>query len=225
MKWFSRKKSLLGLLLLLGANFCFSQNPQIYFYENELDLSVPLESLWSMGIAVGNRGMLQERLGGEKISGYQHEHLELTHFTNYQVKESVVLSLGLRYRFEELFNAAETDEFRIIEQLEFEPLQSSLSHRFRLEQRFRENTAHRIRYKIEYSAPLDQNYTLGLGTEALYAVSRQSKPEAEQRFSFGIENTYFRNFDLELGFEYRMEDYAAELAHEFFVITGIGISL
>lgn len=226
MNSFSRKKfTLLGLLLFLGANFCYSQNPQSYFYENEVDLYLPLDSLWSMDIGVGNRGMLQESLDGEKISGYQHEHLELNHFTNYLAKKNIVLSLGLRYRFKELFDAAETDEFRIIEQVQLESVNSSFSHRFRLEQRFRENTIHRIRYDVAYSTPTSQNFALGIGTEAIYAVSNKLKPEAEQRFSIGFENSSFEDIELELGFEYRMENYARHLAHEFFMITGIGISL
>ena len=226
MEFFSRKKvTLLALLIFLGANPCFSQNAQVYFYENEVDLFVQLDTLWSMDIGAGNRGMLQERFNGEKISGYQHDHIEFNHFTNYRAKEAVVLSLGLRYRFREVFDAAETDEFRIIEQVEIEPVGSSLSHRFRLEQRFRENTIHRIRYDIAHTTPLGRNFALDIGTEAIYAISRQLKPEAEQRFSIGMENSSFQNAKLALGFEYRMENYVRDLAHEFFVITGVTLDL
>ena len=76
---------------------------------------------------MGNRGMLQERLDGENITGYHHEHIELNHFTNYQAKESVVLSFGLRYRFREIFDSAKTDEFRIIEQVKLEPFNTLIS--------------------------------------------------------------------------------------------------
>ncbi len=221
------RKKIVTLLILFfaGSNLIYSQQPKSWFYENEVDLSVPLDSLWSMGIGVGNRGMLQERLDGEKISGYQHEHIELNHFTNYRTSASTVISLGLRYRFREIFDSAKTDEFRIIEQVELEPLNSSFSHRFRLEQRFRENTIHRLRYDIAYSTPISKNFAFSVGTEALYAVSKTLKPEAEQRFSIGLENSSFRNLELALGFEYRMENYARELAHEFFVITGVALSL
>ncbi|HER40704.1 MAG TPA: DUF2490 domain-containing protein [Salinimicrobium catena] len=220
-----KKIIILTILFFVGLQLTYAQQPHSWFYENEADLSVPLNSLWSMEIGVGNRGMLQERLDGEKISGYQHDHVELNHFTNYKTKKSVVLSLGLRYRFRELFDSAETDEFRIIEQVELEPVNSSFSHRFRLEQRFRENTIHRVRYDITYSIPMNENFALGVGTEALYAVSSKQKPEAEQRFSIGLENSFFENLELELAFEYRMENYARDLAHEFFVITGVSVSL
>ena len=215
----------LAILFFAGLNLTYSQQPQSWFYENEFDLSVPIDSTWSMDIGVGNRGMLQETLDGEKVTGYQHEHIELNHFTNYRAKESVILSLGLRYRFREIFDSAQTDEFRIIEQVKLEPINSSLSHRFRLEQRFREYTIHRFRYNIAYLTPLSKNFTLSVGTEALYGISSQVKPEAEQRFSLSIENSFFQNLELELGFDYRMENYARNLAHEFFVITGINYAL
>ncbi|MCC8360403.1 DUF2490 domain-containing protein [Salinimicrobium sediminilitoris] len=221
------KFKLLILLLFstLGSNLVYSQNPKSYFLENEVGLSIPAEGKSSLDVGVGSRGMLQETFDGEKIFGYQHEHLELNLFTNYATSKSTIFSLGLRYRFTDIFDSSETDEFRIIEQLELEPVNLSFSHRFRLEQRFRENIIHRIRYELAYSAPINQYLSFGIETEALYAISSQLKPEAEQRFSIGLENSSLKNIELELGFEYRMEDYAGDLAHEFFIVTGINYAL
>lgn len=228
MPHFLRRKSvLLGILLFFVWNFALAQNSESYFYENEFDVSVPLKDKWSMGIGIGNRGMLQERFNGDQIFGYQHEHIEINHFTNYGISNSVVVSLGLRYRFREIFDAAETDEFRIIEQIEIAPANSAipLSHRIRLEQRFREHTIHRIRYDLGYSRSISEFFSIGAGTEAIYAVSSDLKPEAEQRFSIGLENNSFENVELGLSFEYRMENYFRDLAHEFFIMTGVSLSL
>ena len=214
-----------GFLLILGSQSGLGQNSESYFYENELGLSIPLKDRWSMDVGFGNRGMFQERQDGEKISGYQHEHLEINHFTNYSVQKSVVLSLGLRYRFRELFDEANTDEFRIVEQVGFAPASSALSHRIRLEQRFRENTIHRLRYELGYTKTLSSIFALGLATEALYAVSAHTGPEAEQRFSVGLENSSFRDLELELALEYHLENYLRDLGHEFYLITGVSLSL
>lgn len=222
---FRSKISAFVMLFFMGSGFVYSQQVNSYYYENELEISVPIKNQWSMDIGLGNRGLLQERFAGEKISGYQHDFLEVNHFTNYLARESVVISLGLRYRFSELFDAAETNEFRIIEQVELNPVTSPLSHRFRLEQRFREHTIHRMRYELSFSRGINENFSLGAGTEAIYAISADLKPEAEQRFSLGLENTSFENIELELTFEYRMEDYLRELGNEFFIITGIAFSL
>ena len=219
------KITLFLFFLLTSNNLAFTQNTQSYFFENEFEVSLTLVNRWSMNFGVGSRSMLEERFDGERIFGYQHEHLELNHFTNYQTNESLLLSLGLRYRFKEIFNPIETNEIRIIEQIKFVPINSSLFHRLRLEQRFRKNTIHRLRYDISYWFPLDQNFSLTLGTEALYAISSQLKPEAEQRFSIDLEISALKDLELELGFEYRIENYSQDLEHEFFILTGMSLNL
>ncbi len=123
---------LLIIFLLIVMNRGYSQNLQSYLYENEFVFHVPLKEKWSMDFGLGNRGMFQERKSGEIISGYQHEHLEIENFANYQAGKTLILSLGMRYRFKELFNSSESDEFRIIEQLKFELLNLSLTQRLRL---------------------------------------------------------------------------------------------
>ncbi len=208
-----------------GLNLMYAQDPQSWLYENEFEVSIPVQERWSMEVGFGNRGLLQERADGKKTSGYAHQHVELNYFNNYKLQEATVLSLGLRYRFKELFDADETNEFRIIEQLELKPLNSALSHRFRLEQRFREEVTHRARYKMEFSRALNNIFSFETATEAIYAITVHEKPEAEQRFSIGIENSSFNNLDLGLTLEYRMEDYARNLAHEFFIATGLSLSL
>ena len=220
-----RNSFLLLIFFFAGGSLIYSQSSKSYYLENEFGVFIPVKGKWSFDVGVGSRGMLQERFDGERISGYQHEHLELNYFTNYQKSETLVFNLGLRYRFRDLFDPAETDEFRIIEQAEFEPAGSPLSHRLRLEQRFRENTIHRLRYDIAYSTSINREFALSLGTEALYAIAVNLKPEAEQRFSIGLENSSFQDLELELGFEYRMENYLRDLAHEFFLITGVTLNL
>lgn len=225
--FFRKKMIVLGLFIFLCGPYAFSQNSKSYFYGNEFDLSLPVKSGWSMNIGAGYRGMLQERIDGEKISGTQDEHLDMNHFTNYDSSESLVLSLGLRYRFKELLDPSGTDEFRIIEQVQLDPVNSNLrlSHRFRLEQRFREHTEHRIRYQVGYSRTINGPFNFIVGAEALYAVSADRKPEAQQRFTLGLENSSIEGLELELSFEYRMENYARDLAHEFFLITGLNFAL
>lgn len=214
------------LIFALGVQNIFSQNTYSYFYENEFDIEFPIAKGWSIEAGLGNRGLLAE-VEEEENSGYEHQHIEVSQFTHYKSSEDIVLSLGLRYRVKDIFDPSETNEFRIIEQLEFEPAKQGLplTHRFRLEQRFREVTVHRGRYELALSKPINDIFAYSVATEALYAVSAHLKPEAEQRFSIGIENTSFKNLELELTFQYRLEDYARNLGHEFFLITGVSLEL
>ncbi|MCM8570840.1 DUF2490 domain-containing protein [Gramella jeungdoensis] len=221
-----RKKIILQIIFLfIVVNVGYSQNSKSYFYENEFDFSLPLKGKWSMDFGFGNRGMFQERNAGKIVSGYQHEHLEMKHFTTYQASELIGISLGAQYRFRELFDSSKEDEFRLTEQVEIQSANSPLSHRFRLEQRFREHIIHRGRYDIAYSMPLNQYFSWTLGTEALYAISSQLKPEAEQRISLSLANSYFQDLELGLSLEYRMENYTRNLDHEFFIISGLTIDM
>jgi hypothetical protein len=219
------RTAVLIVFIFSGLNLAYAQDQQSWFYENEFDVSIPVQEKWTMEVGVGNRGLLQERENGEQVSGYEHQHLELNYFANYNLREASVLSLGLRYRFKELFDDSETNEFRIIEQLELKPLNSALSHRFRLEQRFREEVTHRGRYELGFSTPINDELSFEAATEALYSVTVHFKPEAEQRFSIGLKNSSFKDLDLGLSVEYRMENYARDLAHEFFLGTGVSLSL
>jgi len=214
------------LFIAFGSLDGFSQNPVSYLYENEFDLIIPINKTWSMEAGLGNRGLFAEVENGE-TSGYQHQHIEINHFTTYRSSNFLVLGLGLRYRFKDIFDQSETDEIRIIEQVELESANPVLpiSHRLRLEQRFREQTVHRLRYELEISKSINDVLSWSAATEALFAVSAHLKPEAEQRFSIGLENTSIPNIEFELTMQYRLEDYARNLAHEFFIITGVSLAL
>lgn len=204
-----------------GSGFLHSQNPHEFYYENEFNLEIPTETAWAFEVGLANRGLLMERLEGEQISGYQHEHIEFNQFTLYSTSENLTLALGLRYRLRNIFDPGETDEFRIIQQLEYEPPSSTLNleHRLRIEQRFREATFFRTRYELEGSYPLNNYFDIGAATEALYAVSPSLKPEAEQRFSIRFINSSMNKLEIELIFQYRMENYTRNLENEYFVIT------
>ena len=221
------KPVLISVLLTFVSAVTYSQAPNLYFYENEFDLNFGIKEKWSMDIGFGNRGMLAEREGGAKVSGYQHEHIELNQFTNYNPSEALMLSLGLRYRFKELFDNSETNEFRIIQQVEYEPGKGlwPVSHRLRLEQRIREDFIHRLRYELGVSKELSEVFSLELSTESLYSVASGLKPEAEQRVALGIENKYFNNLEIEVNFEYRMENYVRDLVYEFFIVTGFTLGI
>lgn len=218
------KFSLSFIFLLLTSNISFSQDhPVSYFYENEFNFSIPLKNKLSMDIGLGNRGMILSQSASERISDYQHQHIEIEQFTNYQIKEYLVGSIGAKYRFREMFSTSKVDEFRLMEELELQA-NSIWSHRIRLEQRFRKNTTHRARYNIEYSTPIRKDWTFILGTEFLYSISKRLKPEAEQRFSAGIETSVFKDINLGVNAEYRMENYARDLSHEVFLVSSFELN-
>ncbi|HET8885008.1 MAG TPA: DUF2490 domain-containing protein [Salinimicrobium sp.] len=216
------------IVLLLSHTFVFAQHPHSFFGEFEFELEIPTETKFSFEVEAGARGLFLETYDGEKSTDYTHQHFEITQFTKYQHTEAIEFALGLRYRMKEPFDDGDPDEKRIIEEIEYEPVNSTigLSHRGRLEQRFRgEEFIFRLRYQIGASKPLNETFSLGVSTEALYGVSTIDKPEPEQRFAIELENSGFKNVELGVGFEVRLENYVLDLGYEYFFATKVKISL
>lgn len=223
----SLSRTLFLFVLLFGSQEILAQNPHEFFWEPDFKINVSTESRWAYSFGIANRGLLAERFDGEKISGYENQHIELNQFTKYNIGENSALSLGFRYRFRETFDDSRHDEFRIIQQFNYSHSNSAigLSHRARFEQRFRNETIFRLRYQIGISRPLNEVFSIGLSTEALYSMSRNSKPGAEQRFNIGIDNTSFKNVELSFGFSYQMAEYNISLVNEYFFLTGVALDL
>lgn len=211
---------------LLGSS-AKAQTPKSYFWETEVDLELPSEGKWMFTFGAGNRYLFAEELEGERVSENLQQHIELNHFTTYNSSNKLTLSLGVRYRFREIFEATNENEFRIIEQLEYIHKNTFLTpqHRLRFEQRFRETTSYRLRYQLEVSQPLNAEFTLGFSTEFLYSLAQKYRPEAEQRFGINLENYSFKNPELSLGLELRREDLTGRQGTEFFLITGAVLRL
>lgn len=205
-----------------------AQTTHSYFWESEFEISFQSDSLWSHSFGIENRGLFSELQDGEEITGAQNEHFQLEHFTGYQFNSKSTFSLGLRYRFREVFNESNYDEIRLMQQLEYSTSGEILEwmHEVRLEQRFRVvETIHRLRYEIGAGKALNNDFSLQAFTQALYAVSPQSRPEAEQRFTLQIENNSFTDLEIEFGIEYRMADYFYNTGHEFFLFTGVSLNI
>ncbi|WP_324719842.1 DUF2490 domain-containing protein [Salinimicrobium sp. HB62] len=219
--------SILILTCLLLGSSANAQTPKAYLWETEFDLELPSRGNWGFTFGAGSRYLFAAEVEGETVKENIQQHLELNHFTAYNSSESLTISLGLRYRFREVFEEALQDEIRIIEQLEYSHLNAFLSpeHRIRFEQRFREATIFRLRYQFGVSQPLSPDSSLGLSTEFLYSMANDNRPKIEQRFGLELENSSVRNLELSLGVEYRRDDLTGFPGTEIFLITGAVLQL
>lgn len=216
------------LICALSSLSARSQTPSSYFFEPGFSLGFESSEKWSHSFALSNRTLLTQRLDGEEISGAENEHIDLDHYTKYKTSASTAVSLGIRYRFRELFNDEKYDELRFIQQLDISHPESALDlgHRFRAEQRLKNIvTEHRFRYRFGGSKDLNEVFALGLATEALLSIAREAKPSLEQRFILELANTSFEDLEISLALDYEMADYNNELEHEFFLLTGVALKL
>lgn len=232
MEYSSSKKVFLKTLFFLlftvsGIYFANAQDSHSVLLEPEFNVILQSEKPWSYSFGIAKRGLIKEVYEEEKISNYRTEHIEINHFTRYSFSSKFNISLGARYRFEEVFDDTGYDELRFIEEVEYEHSNWRFQpeHRFRLEQRIEEILSHRIRYQLGISQPVTKDFAVNLSTEALYTVASNRKPEPEQRFEIGLENTSFEKLELSLGLEYRLDNYIREPQREYFILTGATLNL
>ena len=216
------------LVCVLSSFTGHAQTPSYFFWEPEFSIGFESSEKWSHTFGIADRALLSGYQDGEQIAEFQNEHLELNHFTQYKTGANTSVSLGLRYRFKELFEESSYDELRFVEQFKVSHPNSDLGlgHRIRVEQRFKNIiTEHRFRYQFGGSKDLNEEFALGLSTEALLTLANQVKPSLEQRFLLEITNSTFENLELSIGLDYEMADYNNALEHEFFLLTGVALEL
>ncbi len=228
----SSKNFQVGLLLffaLVSYKKTRAQEDFSMLIDPEFSLNINTNSRWSYNFNFSNRDILFEN----KDYNFEAQHLQLSHFTSYEIGFYSKVSLGIRYRFKEIFDKDIQDEIRIVEQFghsrKFNALK--IAHRIRLEQRLREIITYRTRYRFSAELPLsgqriDQSEFFIIGnTEALFSVGREERPKLEQRFSIALGNDIWANTKATLGLQYRYEDYTGNPGSELFITSEITLSL
>lgn len=225
----SSKNLVLFVFLAFMAFSTKAQDDFSSFLEPEISVNWNRPNRWSFNFAFGNRDIFYKN----EETQFTVQHVELTHFTSYEVGFYGKVSLGLRYRFREMFDNSNQDEIRVVQQYSRERSYNrvALAHRFRLEERFRERTTFRNRYRFSVEFPLngdrvDKNeFFLVTETEALWSLGKNEIPSFEQRFSTSLGRSISRDMKLELGTEYRLDDYTNDTAGELFFYTQLSISI
>lgn len=225
----SSKNLILFTFLAFMAFSASAQEKFSSYLEPEISVNWNRPNRWSFNFAFGNRDILYD----EQETQFTVQHVELTHFTSYEVGFYGKVSLGLRYRFREMFDDFNHDEVRIIQQYSRERSYNrvALAHRFRVEERFRDQTTFRNRYRFSVEFPLngdrvDKNeFFLVTETEALWSLGKYENPSFEQRFGASLGRAISKDLKLELGTEYRLDDYTNDTSGELFISTQLSISI
>lgn len=218
---------IIATVLFSSATVTAQSTPRALLWEPEFSVELPSESRWGISFGIANRYLFNSKLNGETLNENEQQHFEINQFTSYKTSDNASVALGFRYRFRETFEDTRHDEFRMIEQFSYKHRGVFLSpaHRFRFEQRFRENTIFRLRYRIGIAQPLGEEFGVGLSTEFLYSMIKDLKPEADQRYTLKFSNSSFKNLDLSAGVELRREDYAGAPTSEIYILSGATLQL
>lgn len=207
----------------------FAQTTNVV-WEPETKINISTESRWSFNFNISHRNITNNNLD----SNIEGNHVDFSHFSNYQSGFYSKLSLGLRYRNRDWIEPEKSNEFRITQQYNhsrgFDKIR--LGHRIRFEQRFYDTqTEFRPRYRLNLQTPL-QGLSLDTGefyavfsTEALYTISTQSAPSLDQRFASGLGYEVSSTLKLEISTEYRLEGYLNDPGGQVFGFTSAIIDL
>jgi hypothetical protein len=198
------------------------------YFEPAVELSYQVSSKYSHSFGIENRTIIYRDNGAQ----YSVKQIDISHFSEYQIEATYALGLGLKYRWENLFDSEEENELRLQQQVVYKPERSifKASHRLRTEQRlYASDSKHRFRYQLGYTIPLahqnpSQPY-LKVATESLLEIAKTQKPELEQRFGVGFGWLLTPETSFKLGIEYQLADYIQDLNHELFLLAEFGIKL
>ena len=199
------------------------------FWQPTFALNYTVSKNYSHNFSLQNRNFIYT----DEAFDISVRQLDLGHFSNLKIAENQSIALGLLYRLRDVFEGG-ANEFRITQQynLRHKPFVVRYGHRFRVQQRITSAlTTHRFRYRFSLDFPL-QGEQLDVGeayfvgnVEQLLSAARTRKPQHDTRFTFFIGWQLTEKMKLQLGTEYRFEDYGQQLQNVFFLLSNINLSL
>ncbi|MDT0620159.1 DUF2490 domain-containing protein [Croceitalea vernalis] len=227
--YFINKKTFHFLAMLLPTLTLMAQENFTGYWQSSIALNYGVAGGYSHNFSIKNRNYI-----------YNNESLQLNvrqidfaHFSNYKIQDNQSLALGILYRSRNIFEDG-IDELRLTQQynLQSKPYVIRYGHRLRSEQRLNKNiTIHRFRYRFSLDFPLKgeklnvgEPYFVG-NIESLLSVAKMNQPQYDTRLTahFGWQLT--NNTKLQIGSEYRLENFSQNLEHIFFFLTTLNFSL
>lgn len=207
-----------------------SQHNRTVYWQPDISFNYKLSPLYSQNFSLVNRNYLHQNQE-TKLSVRQ---IDLAHFSNYQVDFDKSLGLGIQYRFRDDFEEDKENELRFTQQFNMTNKVGSirLGNRFRAEQRITSSsTIHRFRYRFAVDFPL-KGLELDIGepyfiasTESLLSVGKALVPMYDQRLTSHIGWSLPKGVKLQIGVEYRYENFSQNTAEVLFFLNSLILSL
>ena len=218
------------ILILIWALEAKAQDNYTGYWQPQISLNYEVAPRYSHNFSLANRSYFYR----DAQTDFSTRQLDLAHFSDYKTSFNTSIGAGIQYRFREVFEKEEQNELRLIQQFNSTQKQRIIrvGNRFRAEQRItKAQTIHRFRYRFAIDLPL-QGLELNVGepyfiatTESLLSVGKGTAPEYDQRFTSQIGWLLGNNTKLQIGLEYRFEDYLGETQQVFFFLNSLVISL
>ena len=225
----SIKRGFLFLVLFAHWNIQGQEN-LTGFWQPQVGLGYQVSEQYAHNFSVASRFFIVE----EGETTFSNRQIDLVHFSNYKIRENQSLALGIQYRFRESFDGG-ANELRLTQQYNqrSRPFVIRFGHRIRSEQRItKARTTHRFRYRFALDFAL-QGEKLDVGeaylvatVEPLLSIAKGRNPEYDGRISAQIGWQLQKDFKIQFGTEYRMEDFTHTLPeHVFFILSSVQLTL
>ena len=165
---------------------------------------------------------------------FRGRQIDMAHFPDLKIRDDQSIAFGIQYRFRKVFDDSKENELRLTQQYNIKTKKNvaRFGNRFRSEQRITSSvTTHRFRYRFALDFPLNgEQLDIGeayfvISTESLLSVAKGKIPEYDQRLTSNIGWLLNDTTKIQVGLEYRAEDYTHETENVMFVRTGLIFSL
>ncbi|ADV48375.1 DUF2490 domain-containing protein [Cellulophaga sp. E16_2] len=220
----------LSLILFFIITPSFAQDNFTGYLEPQISVNHKISPLYAFNFSTSNRAYFYK----DGATAVNMRQLDFAHFSELTIASNQSFSLGIQYRFRALFEEEKENELRITQQYnyKFKPKSIRYGHRVRTEQRISPSlTTFRFRYRFAADMPLKgEKLDIGepyiiVSTESLLSVANTKKPSYDQRFSSQIGYKLSSNTKVQIGLEYRLEEYNTTLAQVLFLNSAFVLTL
>lgn len=189
----------------------FGQQNLVVFHEPQIALNHKFSNTYKANFSIAGRHFMYR----DKDVFLKNRQLQVVHFSTLSLSYNKSFSIGIMYRNRDWFKDT-SNELRFTQQFNYTKRKSIIrfGHRFRNEQRvFSNNTSFRLRYRLALDSPL-QGEKLDVGetylvvnTEFLLSLNKDEKPQLDNRITSLIGYQTSEDLKLQLGLQYRFEDF------------------
>lgn len=203
------------LMFLIGLQNSSAQEQRTIFgLFPEASLSYKISKKYSITHKIESQNGFYDTQNLNEEFEYEHVLTDLQTFIGRRLSPFVKVDLGYQYRIEEGENTHRTiQQVSILQRESF----YRIGHRVRIDQTFFEDASllFRARYRIKGQMPLDgqdldpgENY-LAISNELIYMI-QDSEDDLENRFTVAYGFYFDDKNKLEVGIDYRTDDYLVE---------------
>lgn len=219
-----------GLVLFLFSYVAKGQDNLTGYWQPQIGVNYKVSNNYSHNFSLAKRTFILR----DSDTEFTIRQLDLAHFSNLKIRGNQSVGFGIQYRFRGLFDDSKENELRFVQQYNITKSNRGLrfGNRFRSEQRITNDlTIHRFRYRFALdfalqgeSLDIGETY-LVLSAESLLNVAKAFLPEYDQRITANLGWVLDENTKLQIGSEYRAENYMHKTEHVFFLLTTLVLSL